>query len=432
MGTLPHAQDHGHDAPEVAPDSPSPESGPEPQSTLSGLVSGLAHGLRGNPTLGVGLPPVPSPEPSPEPSPVLSPIEGLLPGRNVHLLSGSSGAGKTTLVGWLVSKLLTEDRVFGHLVTKPPFIGYIAGDRELSDAREKFIAAGWADPPCYGLIDDSDRSVGAAIRRLGDRRAGRREVEEVDFPILNRALNYLSDKHFAGNKLPTDSLIIVDGMATIIGVEPAGAYLRNVARPLVLLNRFAREERLTLLLIHHSGKQVADPKARYARPQDRTLGSMALQGFTSTQMFLTEPELTDDPTQGLHELSIRSHKAAVKNVRLRRDESTGLFDWLDRPEPAGLAPAGPPRLVADFTSKGARLILDTLQQLPGKAATKAFLMGATNLSKPYFYKMLANLLSRGDLEEIRIDGEPAVRLHVQLAGVVEIQENEPPGGGISG
>jgi hypothetical protein len=111
--------------------------------------------------------------------------------------------------------------------------------------------------------------------------------------------------------------VIVDGMSLFFEIEPAGRY-KEVAKPLALLNRLCRREQLTVLLVHHGAKQSADKGKRYARQVDRVLGSMALLGFTTCQFQITEPELTEEPRLGLHQLTVMPHS------------TQGLSTWLQR------------------------------------------------------------------------------------------------------
>jgi len=360
------------------------------------------------------LPTIPEPEVQDNtqsaPRGIIHPIPLILPGREVHILSGSSGAGKTSLVGWLVARLLSDQSLFGHPCSELPFIAYLSGDRVLDDALEKFDAAGWKDAACYGLINDHGSDVDAAIDHLTDRRRGKNAAPGPDrFSLLWRALESLRARYYpTANRLPEDSLLIVDGMSMFTGIEPAGSYLKQVAAPLTLLSRWAWANKFTLLLIHHSGKQVGDAKARYVRPQDRILGSMALQGFTSTQMFLTEPELTECPERGLYELTIRSHRAPVETRNLCRDGKTGVFRWAD---PLVMVP---PRKVHIATvevhiPKPALAILEHVPANRGPIA-KTALHYASKQTKPTFYRNLAILLDANKLEEIILDNVPCVRL----------------------
>ena len=81
---------------------------------------------------------------APSPQPFIGPklprhreylIESWMPARQVHLLGGSSGAGKTR---WLINMLETVwskgDPVFGHNSHPVPW-AFISGDRDWEDMR---------------------------------------------------------------------------------------------------------------------------------------------------------------------------------------------------------------------------------------------------------------------------------------------------------
>src|SRR3990170_2740164 len=56
-------------------------------------------------------------------------IDTILPAREVSILAGASGAGKTTLVMQMLKSLQRNESVFGHVAQHHQRIGYIAADR---------------------------------------------------------------------------------------------------------------------------------------------------------------------------------------------------------------------------------------------------------------------------------------------------------------
>jgi hypothetical protein len=253
------------------------------------------------------------------------PIPGLFAARETHLLSGASGGGKTTFIGWFVAQLMTRDLIWGYPILHPRFVGYIAADRAARSARRKFTEAGWRYPAVYGLVDHQDPTIRTQLRKTMT--GGGKDPGVSGFTLFTKALEYFRQTYFhersPRDPLPPDSLIIVDGMAAIFGIEPSGSYLRQVAAPLLLLNMLCRDQKLTVLLVHHAGKQVADKAQRYARPQDRVLGSTALLGFTSTQLVVEEPQLSGRK-DGLYTLTVCSHDAPGFSVLFDR-ASNGAF-----------------------------------------------------------------------------------------------------------
>lgn len=313
-------------------------------------------------------------------------IGQIIPNRQVSMLSGSSGAGKTSWIGWFVAQLLKADELLGGQVHRPPFVAYLAGDRVLDDAMVKFKAAGWEQPVTYGLIEDTDAEDALNRSESSDRKT----TIHDRFPVLSRALEQLRRENFPNDHcLPLGSLLIIDGMSVVLGIEPTGAYLRNVALPLVRFNRFVRRMGYTVLLIHHGGKQIADAGQRYARAQDRILGSMALQGFTSTQIQLTEPELTEEPRKQQYELTVVSH-SAPKAVLVFVRRPDGAFELVgDREADVAL----------NVVSEGAKALLEMIPD-GGIASTDLLALSkAAGNSRSVHYKYIKILKASGLVEQ---------------------------------
>ena len=347
----------------------------------------------------------------------LDPIERLLPGRQVHLLSGSSGAGKTSFLAWLLRAFNEESHLFGHVVTRPPFIGYIGGDRSIEDAEKKFRSAG-CTVPCYGVVDDlRTRDELVKMQRGG-------YDGERNYPIFQLACEYfLRGLPGSPARLPEDSLIVVDAMATVFGIEPAGRYLQNVAAPLALLNQYCLRARYTLLLIHHGGKQMQDKQQRYARSQDRVLGSMGLLGFTSTQLQLTEPELTEHPRWGLHQLTVVGHAAPATVCWFRRNPETGLFAeaFPAQEEEQHFELPHSSTAVARLTEKE-RLVWETVPSEGTLPLIELQLQLEGRVAKSTLYYLVEKLVKLSLLSKADVDGV----LHVRRGAPEGIGPAQPP------
>jgi hypothetical protein len=261
--------------------------------------------------------------PTPPPH-LIHPIPGILEGRQTHMFSGSSGAGKTTWLGWFMGEFLNRGSVLSHPTSPLPFVAYIAGDRTIYDALHKLEKAGWQDPPYYSLVNDPSPE---ADRYLDALRRGGKSATTATLNFFSYVLKTLQERYFPSQtRIPHDSFLWIDGMAPFFGIEPAGSYMKAVAAPFISLNRFCASYHLTCALVHHASKQKTDSK--YQRSQDRALGSVAVQGFTSTQMSLTEPELTDTPDSGITTFEWRPHAAPHEAHDFRRSSSTGLFEYV--------------------------------------------------------------------------------------------------------
>lgn len=239
-------------------------------------------------------------------------IPSILPGCEVHLLAGASGVGKTALTAWLLKQLRDGQPIFGQTPIPPPYIAFLAGDRPWKDHRQWFEAVGWPDIPHYSLIDDP----GADLDKL---RAGPREKP---FPALRRALDVLQ-ADCPAQTLPQGSLLVLDPLTLFLGVDPTRAGYLQTASALGKLGRLCLHDwHCTLIATYHAGKQKADKNQRYLRAQDKILGSMALLGFTGTQMFLSAPEEIAEP---YYEFLWNPHHHRQEAFPLTRQESSGLF-----------------------------------------------------------------------------------------------------------
>ncbi len=168
----------------------------------------------------------------------------------------------------------TGQPIFGHAINTPPAIGYFTADRSWEGNAHWFTASGVETMRAHSLIDD----------------------ETIKLP--NQRMKHLRVDFFkeciGRMKLPPGSLLIVDPIALFLG----GNLLDydSVAFACVEIQRWLRrpEQNYCVLGICHTAKQRADKNDRYLRLQDRINGSMAQQGYSSTQMVLAGPDETGD------------------------------------------------------------------------------------------------------------------------------------------
>ena len=100
-------------------------------------------------------------------------------------------------------------------------------------------------------------------------------------------------------------------------------------------------------MIHHAGKQKGGDH-RYIRDQDQILGSVALQGFSATQMHFTPPELNGTHQ---HVLSITPHHAPRERHGFKfKTDGSGL-EWTG--------------LIADETAETQSVIRDSYLEWMG-------------------------------------------------------------------
>jgi hypothetical protein len=258
-----------------------------------------------------------------DPLPIWSaPLPGILDTPSLNMLAGASGIGKTALISSLARIFHEGGKLWGHQITIPPAVGYIGADRGGASARLWFQAAGYPDIPQWNLIDD--RSFDLA--QLHNKRGGP--------GLLFHALEQL--------KLPYGSLIFVDPIALFVGSNLLD--YRIVALACIEIQRWLEDHPYCLVGVCHTSKQKADAKDRYLRPQDRIMGTGALLGYTSTQMYLMGPEEAgrDD---GKHTFLWNPHHRPEEHFALQRT-NTGLFDVGNTQAAALIASALSPALAS--------------------------------------------------------------------------------------
>lgn len=229
-------------------------------------------------------------------------IPGILEVPSLNMLAGASGLGKTALIASVVAHVLRGGTLFGQPCTPPPAIGYIAADRPVASARQWFDLAGIGDLPTFSIIDD--RKFDLVQLRKGP--AGPR--------LLRHCIEQLN--------LPPGSWILSDPIALFLGGR-LNDYT-TVALAAIEIQRDLIEMQVATTGVCHTSKLLADVEQRYARPQDRILGSTALLGYSSTQMYLMGPDEAgrDD---GQYTFSWTPHHRPAADFLIKRLPN-GLFD----------------------------------------------------------------------------------------------------------
>jgi AAA domain len=244
----------------------------------------------------------------PECQPAL--IDKLLPANSIHLLAGAPGAGKTTLAAWLLRELRDGQPVFGYPSHPPAAMAVLVADRGWSSHAQWFAAVGLADIPHYSLHDDA----GFRWDRL----------KHAD-GWMATLLDALTWKLGA---LPPGSLLLVDPLTVFLGGDMIN--YNRIFAALGVLGQLCVARRLTILGTAHASKQRGGP-FQYTRPQDRILGSTALVGCADTVFYLATPAETQNDWC---ELTWTPHHAPAASRRLRRNQDTGLFEFLEDEAPA--------------------------------------------------------------------------------------------------
>lgn len=233
---------------------------------------------------------------TPSATPARYVVEGLLPSREVSILAGASGVGKSTLIFQLVAAISNgEDDFLGHRIAYPQTVGYLAADRTWDSYTELASRVGLdlSRIQTCSLVDDESIDV----MRL------ERDPMDLLLSLLGR---------FRGA-----TLIIVDPMVLFLGVDPNRYH--EVAPRLIRMGRWCRRNSFTILATHHATKARTDYS--FLRPQDRVSGSSALLGFTSSQLFLAG---ADEIRKPYSEFVAVNHNAPPESIKLSRGPN-GIF-----------------------------------------------------------------------------------------------------------
>jgi hypothetical protein len=222
-----------------------------------------------------------------------------MPFGSISTLSGASGVGKTAFLATMIKAWQDRADLFGFKTNPPPAIGVLACDRPWRDHAKWFEKAGCAPFPHFSLRDEEynweqlrdSKTVAATFGKLIDLLA-----------------------------LPPTSLVIVDPISLFI---PGRLFdYKDVAIGMGQIDGELKRRHLTALGIFHVGKQKANATDRYARPQDRILGSTALIGYSETAFYLLDPA---ECGRRNYEFGIVSHQAKPISLYYDRDPATGLF-----------------------------------------------------------------------------------------------------------
>lgn len=272
-------------------------------------------------------------------------------------MAGASGTGKTALLAsWL--RALKEGKEFFPGYAPPPdaitSISVISADRSWAQSGRKWFGlVDWADINCYSLQDD----FGFNIERL------RRKSERTT--ILGECMNVLGYPEGQAN----NALVLVDPLGLFLGGN-----LIDYDTCLVACSEIRRlcvKRSVSIIGLAHAGKQLADPKRRYLRMQDRLAGSTAIFGYSDTQMYLAAPEENNAEHYGFY---WNPHHSPAETFTLRRRED-GLFHppehVIDVNVPVG-APELPREELLDWISPEGTLfgdLFDFVQKHPRLVAS---------------------------------------------------------------
>lgn len=298
------------------------------------------------------------------------PLPDILPRHSLNLLAAASGVGKTALLATIMRQLTRRAPVFGVTPGEITAVGYISTDRPwTTDSKLWFEAAGVPDMRHYSLVEDRSFQTSRLRNKLGR------------VLIFEECLGKLN--------LPPGGLVIVDPIALFLGGNLLDYDICAIA--CIDIQRILAQRDITAIATVHSAKQKADTKDRYLRPQDRILGSMALLGYSSTQMYLASPEECGDDA-GYYQFSWNPHHAPPAVFSLKR-LANGLFEHSSPYEVTEVRVEAQP---LEALPERARAVYGQLPAYPGLLPREGVLAACAELgSQKTVYRMLEVLQRAG-------------------------------------
>jgi hypothetical protein len=192
-------------------------------------------------------------------------IDRLLPEREVHLLAGPSGAGKTTWLTAFLHSWSHGEAIFGNKSHPAPYL-YISLDRSYSSVLRTLDRLGMAhDQFPFYEPPDSITSATPLIKIIED----------------------------AKKKHPDVRLVVVEGIASRVPDGKSNDY-KIVADFLLSLRKTCEKLDITVLGVAHTTKTKGED--RYENPRQRIAGSVAWGGFSETIIIL-EPKDPEDVSE---------------------------------------------------------------------------------------------------------------------------------------
>jgi RecA-family ATPase len=199
-------------------------------------------------------------------------IDDILPEKEIHLIAGASGAGKTT---WVLQTLYNEWQ------RGKPVLGY-------------------ASHPGKWVYVAADRSIVAVHRRLAALHIPRGAIDII--PAWDKSMTLQGIYQEIEQRKPV--LAVIEAFSSFVG-EPGGmfqvkSYLQNI-------HNFIRSSGVTVLGIVESPKMK--PHEKYENPRQRVSGVAAWGHFTET-VFVIELVNPKAPSSGQRVLYVCSHNSA--------------------------------------------------------------------------------------------------------------------------
>lgn len=229
-------------------------------------------------------------------------IDSILPAREVHLLGGSPGVGKTTFLIQFLDWFRKGEPVFGFR-THPEKGGVL-----------------------YISCDRSPESFKRALDRLRVPHTAFPWLTDYDIPSgplgVPRAevmLEWVHSKH------PEVVLVVMDGLSLLVpeGRSGSDGGYSSVAKFLRSLRARAAKLGLTVLGTCHANK-VKEGES-YSNPRDRILGSTAWSGFSDLVLIL-DPLDPSNPENPVRVLNVLPREAPNQILKFSNEKGV-LVPW---------------------------------------------------------------------------------------------------------
>lgn len=206
----------------------------------------------------------------------------------VHILGGTSGAGKTTLALQCLRRM--QDHEPNWLGLHGKSVGWLTGDRGDEQTREKADKLGIKNTEFLSLFDEDKVSDGELEKHLTD----------SPHRLLYKMIGKFTKPH---------DLIVADPIA-IFCMGDMNSY-QPVSKTLILLSRRLLRMRVSFLGLTHAPKIKIG--AFYGKAEDNILGSGAWQAFADS-LFTLSGKGDDEVAR----LTVKGHTHADYHVKLCR------------------------------------------------------------------------------------------------------------------
>jgi len=197
---------------------------------------------------------------SPKHDPSQHMVHKILPLREVHILAGPSGGGKTTWLLKMIQEWARGEPVFGYKSFPLPYV-YVSCDRSGSDCLRTFARVG-INPDTFPYLS----------------------ALEAKLDSVETIIKYVHNK---------DATVRVFFIEAFTSLAPGGknSEYDAVKKFLTKTTRLCQDKDVTILGMGHSPK--AKEGEKYSSPRERILGSVAWGGFSNTTLVI-EPSGSDD------------------------------------------------------------------------------------------------------------------------------------------